>query len=292
MKEKKLIFTMAPSLYWWAKEAHRCTPVVVKMENPNNWSMVELESPSDEDFIYPNDAVPKGGRNKNAKQLTWVILLKAHKAAGCLTSIASAFFSLSAIVRRRIASGRVDSTDTSSAENPAVKSRFYNCIRAFLCLSLLLLCFEIAAYFKGWHFGAPDLQLYHLYTLANGFAARDVFDLLYSRWVLIRVEYLAPPLQFLANACIVLFLIQSVDRLVLCLGCFWIKLRNIKPVAKQGLTDLESGDGDGYFPMVLVQIPMCNEKEVTTNKSLLPLCFLIDGKKDNLFVFVFHSWFS
>ncbi|KAK6130566.1 hypothetical protein DH2020_035712 [Rehmannia glutinosa] len=50
------------------------------------------------------------------------------------------------------------------------------------------------------------------------------------------------------------------DRLILCLGCFWIKIRNIKPVAKQGLMDLESGDGDGYFPMVLVQIPMCNEK--------------------------------
>lgn len=253
---------MAPLLYWWAKETHRGTPVVVKMENPNNWSMVELESPSDEDFIYPNDEVSKGARNKNAKQLTWVLLLKAHRAAGCLTSIASAFFSLAAIVRRRVSSGRTDSGDNSSSENPAVKSKFYGCIKVFLWLSLLLLGFEIAAYFNGWHFGAPDLQLQHLYTLANPFVVKTVFDSLYSNWVLIRVDYLAPLLQCLANVCIVLFLIQSLDRLMLCLGCFWIKLRNIKPIPKQGLVDLESGDGDGYFPMVLVQIPMCNEKEV------------------------------
>ncbi|KAK6160574.1 hypothetical protein DH2020_003955 [Rehmannia glutinosa] len=273
---------MAPSLYWWAKETHRGTPVVVKMENPNNWSMVELESPSDEDFIYPNDAVPKGGRNKNAKQLTWVLLLKAHKAAGCLTSIAAAFFSLASVVRRRVSAGRTDSTDTSAAENPTVKSRFYSCIKAFLWLSLLLLGFEIAAYFEGWHFGKPDLQLQRLYSLTNPFVVKTVFDSLYSNWVLIRVEYLAPPLQFLANVCIVLFLIQSVDRLILCLGCFWIKIMKIKPVAKQGLVDLESGDGDGYFPMVLVQIPMCNEKEVY-QQSIAAVCNL-DWPKGKLLI--------
>ncbi|XP_073119800.1 probable xyloglucan glycosyltransferase 12 [Henckelia pumila] len=264
---------MAPSLYWWAKETHRGTPVVVKMENPNNWSMVELESPSEEDFMYPTGAIPKGARNKNAKQLTWVLLLKAHKAAGCLTSIAAAFFSLAAIVRRRISDGRTDFTDTSEAESPAVKSKFFTCIKVFLCLSLVLLGFEISAYFKGWHFGAPDLQLQYLYTLTNLSTVKGVFDFLYSRWVLIRVEYLAPPLQFLINVCIILFLVQSVDRLILCLGCFWIKFKNLKPVAKQELVDLESGDGGGYFPMVLVQIPMCNEKEVY-QQSIAAVCSL------------------
>lgn len=256
---------MAP---WWGKESHRGIPVVVKMENPNNWSMVEIESTSDDDFMYPNDAVSKGGRNKNAKQLTWVILLKAHKAAGCLASVAAAFVSLAAIVRRRIASGRTDSADTSLTENPKIKSRFYTTIKFVLLLSLLLLGFELAAYSKGWHFGAPDLQLGRLYAATTDFAVKDVFGLLYSTWVRIRVEYLAPPLQFLTSVCIVLFLIQSVDRLILCLGCFWIRLKNIKPVAKQDLANLESGDGGGYFPMVLVQIPMCNEKEV--HHTLLP----------------------
>ncbi|XP_022849689.1 probable xyloglucan glycosyltransferase 12 [Olea europaea var. sylvestris] len=273
---------MAPSLYWWAKDTHRGTPVVVKMENPNNWSMVELESPSEEDFMYTNDSVPKGGRNKNAKQLTWVLLLKAHKAAGCLTSIASTFFSLTSVIRRRVASGRTDSTDTTEIEHPAVKSRFYSCIKVFLWLSLLLLGFEMAAYFKGWHFGAPDLQLQYLYTLTSPLAVKSVFDSLYSNWVLIRMEYLAPPLQFLANVCIVLFLIQSLDRLILCLGCFWIKFKKIKPDCNQKIVDLESGDGDGYFPMVIVQIPMCNEKEVY-QQSIAAVCNL-DWPKGNLLI--------
>ncbi|XP_075516874.1 putative xyloglucan glycosyltransferase 12 [Primulina tabacum] len=273
---------MAPSLYWWEKETHKGTPVVVKMEHPNNWSMVELESPSEEDFMYPNGPVSKGGRNKNAKQLTWVLLLKAHKAAGCLASIAAAFFSLVSIIRRRVSAGTTDSTDTSDAENPAVKSRFYIFIKVFLGLSLIMLGFEMSAYFKGWHFEAPDIQLQYLYTLADPLTVKGVFDSFYTSWVLIRVEYLAPPLQFLINICILLFLIQSVDRLILCLGCFWIKLKDLKPIAKQDLVDLESGDGVGYFPMVLVQIPMCNEKEVY-QQSIAAVCNL-DWPKGRLLI--------
>ncbi|KVH87622.1 probable xyloglucan glycosyltransferase 12 [Cynara cardunculus var. scolymus] len=246
---------MSPTSFdWWRKETHRGTPVVVKMENPNNWSMVELEAPSEDDFLNDGVSSDVKGRNKNAKQLTWVLLLKAHRAAGCITSIAPATFFLASAVRRRLSSGRTDTLPTST--------RFYSCIKVFLWLSILLLGFELAAYFKGWHFGAPDLHLQYLYTLTNPFAFKGFFDSIYSRWVVIRVEYLAPPLQSLANACIYLFLIQSLDRLVLCLGCFWIRFKKIKPLAKQTLPDLESGDGDGFFPMVLVQIPMCNEKEV------------------------------
>ncbi|XP_016452699.1 putative xyloglucan glycosyltransferase 12 [Nicotiana tabacum] len=253
---------MAQSFSWWGKEIQRGTPVVVKMENPNNWSMVELQSPSDDDFLLTKGEKVK---NKNAKQLTWVLLLKAHKAAGCLTSIASALFSLGSVIHRRIATGRTDSS--------TVNSRFYICIKVFLWLSLILLGFEIAAYYKGWHFSASEFQIQGLYTLANPLAVKGVFDSLYSMWVLIRVEYLAPPLQLLANVCIVLFLIQSLDRLILCLGCFWIKIKNIRPVLKEGPVDLEAGNGGGYYPMVLVQIPMCNEKEVY-QQSIAAVCSL------------------
>ncbi|KAM7514444.1 hypothetical protein LguiA_004027 [Lonicera macranthoides] len=253
---------MAPSFDWWAKETHRGTPVVVKMQNPNNWSMVELESPLNDD-VY----IHKGNNKKTPKQLTWVLLLKAHKAAGCLTSIAAA-------VRRRVSAGRTDRTTTKN-------TRFYTCIKIFLWVSILLLGFELAAYFKGWHFSAPDLELQSLYTLTSSLAIKGVFGSIYSKWVSIRVEYLAPPLQFLANACILLFLIQSVDRLVLCLGCFWIRFKNIKPLPKQGLTDLEDGDG-GFFPMVLVQIPMCNEKEVY-QQSIGAVCNL-DWPKTKLLI--------
>ncbi|KAH8508596.1 hypothetical protein Peur_050462 [Populus x canadensis] len=276
---------MAPLFDWWAKDSHRGTPVVVKMENPN-WSMVELEGPSEEDFLITDSPSRRGrdkSRNKNAKQLTWVLLLKAHKAAGCLTSIATAMVTLGSAIKRRIHSGRTDIETTDidrENENPTVKTRFYTFIKIFLWLSVLLLGFEVAAYFKGWHFGAPHLQLQYLLAMPFGF--QDIFDSLYSRWVLFRVEYLAPPLQFLANACIVLFLVQSIDRLVLCLGCFWIRFKNIKPIPKQdAVADLESGE-NGFFPMVLVQIPMCNEKEVY-QQSIAAVCNL-DWPKSKILI--------
>ncbi|KAL5558712.1 hypothetical protein UlMin_034923 [Ulmus minor] len=254
------------------------------MENPN-WSMVELEAPSEDDFLI-TDSPSRGrdkARGKNAKQLTWVLLLKAHKAAGCLTSIASTMFGLAATVRRRVASGHTDNDAAAGGrgekENPAVRSRIYGCIKVFLWLSVVLLGFEVAAYFQGWHFGAPHLQLQYLWT--TPFAVKGVFDWVYSKWVLIRVEYLAPPLQFLANACIILFLIQSLDRLILCLGCFWIKFKKIKPIPKVGALDLESGE-KGFFPMVLVQIPMCNEKEVY-QQSIAAVCNL-DWPKAKLLI--------
>ncbi|XP_043708186.1 probable xyloglucan glycosyltransferase 12 isoform X1 [Telopea speciosissima] len=277
---------MAPSFGWWAKKNHRGTPVVVKMENPN-WSMVELEGPLKENFLLDGGRSESSDKVKgrNAKQLTLVLLLRAHRAAGCLTSIASAMFGLAAAVRRRLASGRTDSEIGSEIENenPRVKRRIYTFIKAFLCFSLLLLGFEIAAYFKGWHFGTPDLQLQRL--LSTPLLARGIFYSLYSKWVMVRLEYFAPTLQFLANVCIALFLIQSLDRLILCLGCFWIRLRKIKPIPhKRTDGDIESNDGnaDDYFPMVLVQIPMCNEKEVY-QQSIAAVCN-IDWPKSNLLI--------
>ncbi|KAL1344933.1 hypothetical protein HN51_018727 [Arachis hypogaea] len=279
---------MAPLFSWGAKESHRGTPVVVKMENPN-WSMVELEGPSDEDLIIGgggehSSRAGEKRRGKNAKQLTWVLLLKAHKAAGCLASVAPALYVLASAVKRRVASGRTDEDADSGGrenENPTVKSRFYSFIKVFLWLSVALLCFEIAAYLKGWHLGSPSLQLEFYLLWSPSFGVKDFFDWLYSRWVLVRVEYLAPPLQFLANVCIILFIIQSFDRLLLCLGCFWIRFKKIKPIPKDAPLDLESGE-KGYFPMVLVQIPMCNEKEVY-QQSIAAVCNL-DWPKSKLLI--------
>ncbi|KAH7859278.1 hypothetical protein Vadar_033990 [Vaccinium darrowii] len=58
---------MSPSFDWWgnSKDAHHIgTPVVVKMENPNNWSMVELEGPLDDedDFLLNSADGPMQGR--------------------------------------------------------------------------------------------------------------------------------------------------------------------------------------------------------------------------------------
>ncbi|PKU82498.1 probable xyloglucan glycosyltransferase 9 [Dendrobium catenatum] len=259
---------MAPSFDWWVKEIYRGTPVIVKMENPN-WSISELSSPEDDEFAEAR----KGGKGKNAKQITWVLLLKAHRAAGCLTYLASATARLSAAVRRRIAAGRMDS---DSGESPTLPRRFYTCIKIFLWLSIILLAFEIAAYLIGWHVSPPNL---HGFKFPSSFGVRSLFGSIYASWLSFRMTYIAPLLQFLANACVVLFLVQSADRFILCVGCFWIRFKRIKPVAKAIADDLEGGK---YSPMVLIQMPMCNEKEVY-QQSIAAVCNL-DWPKSNLLI--------
>ncbi|CAL4973872.1 unnamed protein product [Urochloa decumbens] len=256
---------------WWGREARGGggTSVVVKMESPD-WAIVPRSEAA--------AAGGKAGRGKNARQITWVLLLKAHRAAGKLTGAASAALSVAAAARRRVAAGRTDGDDDAGAappgESPALRTRFYGCLRGFLLLSVLLLAVDVAAHLQGWHLAVdvPDLL-----------AVEGLFAAGYASWVRIRLEYLAPALQFLANACVVLFLIQSADRLILCLGCLWIKLRSIKPVAKSGgksSDDVEAGAGE--FPMVLVQIPMCNEKEVY-QQSIGAVCSL-DWPRSNFLV--------
>ncbi|XP_042487327.1 probable xyloglucan glycosyltransferase 6 [Macadamia integrifolia] len=88
-------------------------------------------------------------------------------------------------------------------------------------------------------------------------------EIVYATWLSIRANYLAPPLQALSNVCTVLFLVQSVDRIILVLGCFWIKFRRLKPVPLMEFSagDIENENAEDY-PMVLIQTPMCNEREV------------------------------
>ncbi|XP_057871252.2 probable xyloglucan glycosyltransferase 8 [Cryptomeria japonica] len=270
---------MAPNFEfqeWWSKEReiHRGTSVVVKMENPN-WSMLELESPDDANADSNFSAQDKVGRGKNAKQLTWVLLLKAHRAAGCVAWLAQGLWSLLAAVKRRI---YLDKRSGNREEGN--KSRFYRVIRGFLVFALLMLGFEIVAYWKGWHFSRPHLQI----PTTSALDLQGLLHSVYTTWVFIRANYLAPPLQTLANVCIVLFLIQSLDRMILSLGCLWIRLKKIRPVPQFEFADgdLEQGGKLEDYPMVLVQIPMCNEMEVY-QQSIAAVCNL-DWPKERMLV--------
>ncbi|CAN6213018.1 unnamed protein product [Urochloa humidicola] len=257
---------MAPWSGFWGARAVLAggggTPVVVKMDNPN-WSISEIDAA---DGLLPGAGA--GGRRrrrrgKNAKQITWVLLLKAHRAAGCLAWLASA---AGCAARRRVAAGR---TDANAAEedspappcpSPPRRSRLYNFIRGLLLLSLFLLAAELAAH-------------------ANGRHAAAALGALHAAWVRFRAAYVAPPLQVLADACVALFLVQSADRLAQSLGCFYIHLKRLKPprpVVSPALPDA------GYYPMVLVQIPMCNEKEVY-QQSIAAVCTL-DWPRSNILV--------
>ncbi|KAM0895524.1 hypothetical protein ACQ4PT_023789 [Festuca glaucescens] len=268
---------MAPWTGLWGGraggDAYRGTPVVVKMENLN-WCISEISpEDDDEDFLVGAGAATtgarrKGGRGKNAKQFTWVLLHKAHCAAGCLASLASTVGALGAAARRRVADGRTDAdAGAAGAESPVLRSRFYAFIKAFLVLSMLLLAVELATHFNGWNLAASALALPIIGV-----------ESLYGSWL-----RLAPPTcNVLTDACVVLFLIQSADRLIQCLGCFYINLKRIKPKLKSAaLPDAEDPDA-GYYPMVLVQIPMCNEKEVY-QQSIAAVCNL-DWTRSNFLV--------
>lgn len=70
--------------------------------------------------------------------------------------------------------------------------------------------------------------------------------------------------------------------MVLVLGCFWIKFRGVKPLAEIDYSsDVENLNAE-YYPMVLLQIPMCNEREVY-QQSIAAVC-VQDWPKDRMLV--------
>ncbi|CAH8363726.1 unnamed protein product [Eruca vesicaria subsp. sativa] len=250
----------------WAKETRKGTPVVVTMENPN-YSIVEVDEP--DGAFRPMER----SRGKNVKQVTWVLLLKAHKAVGCLTWLATVFWSLLGSVKRRLCF-----THRLGSERLGRDRWLFSAIKLFLAASLWVLVFELIAYYRGWHyFKNPSL---HIPT--SKLEIQSLFHLLYVGWLTLRADYIAPPVKALSKFCIVLFLVQSVDRLILCLGCFWIKYKKIKPrvIVEESYDDVE-GAGSEY-PMVLVQIPMCNEREVY-EQSISAVCQL-DWPKDRILI--------
>ncbi|XP_010246671.1 PREDICTED: probable xyloglucan glycosyltransferase 6 [Nelumbo nucifera] len=233
---------------WWNKEKERNHGLFLdKSENPN-WSAVEIGSPTGD---ADSTAVEKE-RSRNARQLSWVCLLKFQQAANCLAWLTNGFLYVLRTANRRVISS--SSLSNSNSDSPSrSESRLYRVIKIFLVLVILLLLFELVAYFKGWHFSPPSIASAEVLGLV---------ELVYANWLFVRANYLAPPLQLLTNVCIVLFLIQSLDRVILMLGCFWIKFRRIKPVAAMEYSgDTENGIAEDY-PMALIQIPMCNEREV------------------------------
>ncbi|KAL0324005.1 UNVERIFIED_CONTAM: putative xyloglucan glycosyltransferase 5 [Sesamum calycinum] len=76
---------------------------------------------------------------------------------------------------------------------------------------------------------------------------------------------------------------KSLDRLILCLGCLYIKLKKIKPEVNGDPFQLDDPEGAHCnYPMVLVQIPMCNEREVY-ELSISAVCQL-DWPKERLLI--------
>ncbi|KAL6511096.1 putative xyloglucan glycosyltransferase 6 [Orobanche gracilis] len=231
---------------WWNKQRSKDQtddPFSSSASEDIRFLAVNIHSPTSASAAAATAAEKE--RSRSARQLSWIYLLKLNQIAHWLASLPNGFVSLILAAKRRISTA----PGVSRSE-----SKFYKTIKFFLVLSVCLLFVELVAYYRGWHFSPPTLEAGVEFSV----------EYVYAKWLEIRANYLGPLLQSLTNVCIVLFLIQSVDRFVLVLGCFYIKLRGLRPVAETSYKqDAKSGGLNvGDYPMVLVQIPMCNEREI------------------------------
>ncbi|RYR74958.1 hypothetical protein HN51_021168 [Arachis hypogaea] len=124
---------------------------------------------------------------------------------------------------------------------------------------------EIVAYLQGWQFRNLNLHI-----LPNALDFEGLLHMEYVGWLRFRVEYIAPP-------------VQSLDRMVLCMGCFWIRYKKVKPRFAGDPFKVDDVEGSAsHYPKVLIQIPMCNEREVY-EQSISAVC-QIDWPRDCLLI--------
>ncbi|KAH0459453.1 hypothetical protein IEQ34_012267 [Dendrobium chrysotoxum] len=182
-----------------------------------------------------------------AKQSIWSFFLKAHEASNVLKK-------------------QFPIPISTKTDKQGKGSFLFSFISGLLLFSFLVLTLEVVAYWNRWYLQKP-----------KGIEKEGWMHSTYFSWILFRARYISFPVKILSDICIVLSVVQSLDRIILCLGCIWIKLRNIKPRIQ-----CEAFKAETDFPMVLVQLPMCNEKEVY-EQSISSACQL-DWPNDRILI--------
>ncbi|KAI3665928.1 hypothetical protein L6452_44563 [Arctium lappa] len=234
--------------------------VVVTIDKSSNISLVEVSDSDSSVFLEKQ-------KTASTKQFSWMLLLKAHRILSFFPWLAMAVSRTLISVKKRIALG-----DSGRDEAHYKEKVIYRFIRAFLAISIVALIVEFVAYFQKWN-------LNFIHEFDPTMEVLGLFHWSYRAWISFRVDYVAPSIMMLSQFCVVLFMIQSLDRFILGIGCFWIKFKNIKPVIDGEDYDVEDAS---TFPMVLVQIPMCNEREVY-QQSIASACQL-DWPKDRILI--------
>ncbi|OAY64638.1 Xyloglucan glycosyltransferase 4 [Ananas comosus] len=230
--------------------------LVVTMENPNKLSVVEI------DGSVPSPFSDKE-RSKNTKQWIWLLLLKAQMALSFLS------WSLKSSSKFLVAAKKRMFLFNNRSKEPQRSGKLLIFLRTFLTLTVLILLLEIYAHMNEW-----NLHVIQPSEVSN-FAHWT-----YLSWLSFRADYVAPFVMYLSRFCVILFLIQSLDRFIQCFGCFWTKYKKLEPrLSKEDVLD---GEDSSSYPMVLVQIPMCNEREVY-EQSIAAVCNL-DWPRDRLLI--------
>ncbi|KAL5986610.1 hypothetical protein ACLOJK_014943 [Asimina triloba] len=170
-------------------------------------------------------------KGKNAKQFTWILLVQAHHTVRCLTWVASVLWALVGTINKMLIFWHGVAMESVNASKGWLLLVF---IRASLMVALVILAFEVVAHMNGRHFQRPDLYIPQS-TEIEGWVHLVYLSLL-SFWA----DYIAAPILALSN-----FRYKKIA----------LKIEG-DPFKYE---DLEGSDCD--YPMVLVQIPMCNERE-------------------------------
>ncbi|CAN0857416.1 Xyloglucan glycosyltransferase 4 [Linum grandiflorum] len=239
--------------------------VVVTIEKPNNLSVVQINAAGSPDSPFlPADKQ----KAASPKQFTWFILLKLYRALTCISWLAVGFKAVFRSVKKRVAQSDSGEEVEEADMEPRSRGKLYKFIKAFLVLTIVAFVVEVVAHLKSWNL-----------NLVQPWEVQGLVQWSYMAWLSFRLDYIAPTVKTLSQFCIVLFLIQSLDRLVLCIGCFWIKIKKLKPRIDGEAYDVEDPHS---FPMVLVQIPMCNEREVFA-QSIGAACQL-DWPRDRILI--------
>lgn len=94
-------------------------------------------------------------------------------------------------------------------------------------------------------------------------------------WELIKVPVIVPVLKLGVYICLAMSLMLFIERLYMGVVIILVKLFWPKPEKRYNWTPIQEDEelGSTNFPVVLVQIPMFNEKEVSFNSHSLFLCF-------------------
>jgi hypothetical protein len=116
---------------------------------------------------------------------------------------------------------------------------------------------------------------------APGWSLPILVNRLIKIWLDVRAPIVAPLLQFAINVCLVMVTMLFVERMFMCGVMVFVKLLRRTPETQYKWEPINDSDvefGNAAYPMVLVQIPMYNEREVTAGGfPLSALSLLVCG---------------
>jgi len=105
----------------------------------------------------------------------------------------------------------------------------------------------------------------------NAFKSEDIIARIGLWWQLIRAVVVVPVFKFLVLLCLVMSVMFFVEVMYMGIVVLYVKLFKRKPEKFYKWEAMEDDVecGSASYPMVLVQIPMYNEKEVVTEPATI-----------------------